>query len=430
MGEVLSVGQSQLLPSSSNTNQPQPYKIELEGDDREAVIDRELIFTVMVKSNEGGDQERKGMREGRRDDRDIDEDKEPEVSVDVEVLADNTHREAVVKYKGRTENYQYVVSYTPHVRGRHLIRVLVDKTQVATRELYVHCPPTILAKVKPEQPVNCTVHIPSKITVDQNGGIYVVHISKTSRAPEIARFSKNGTQERPITSKYKSGQASMFEFSNWNPKGIAVDKDRNLYIAHLHSLDKLSPKGELLKSINFEDSKENSTDVAHCIPEGIHFHGDRLYVCNGYSSTVLILDTNLELQRCLKIGRENKYLQEPQDISTDHEGSIYIPDSCSHKVFVYDRDGQYKHAIGSHGKREGQLAKPVSLAIAGEHIYVAEELNQRVSVFRTSGEFVCSFQGSEDEEAMCSQLRYPSGVAVDRDGFLYLCDRWDRVIKF
>lgn len=429
MGQALSVAQSQLLAPSPNMSQPQPrnnYKIKLEGEDREAVIDEELTFMVTVNRDEGIDQEEKEKREEKREDT---KDSEPEVTVNVEVIADNTCKVAAVKCKDRTENYQYVVSYTPHVRGRHVVRVHIDRTQVATREVYVHCPPTILAKVKPEQ-VSGTVHIPSKITVDQDGGIYVVHISKSSRAPEIARFSKNGTQERPITSKYKSGQASMFEFSNWNPKGIAVDEDRNLYIAHLHSLDKLSPKGELLKSINFEDSKENSTDVAHCIPEGIHFHGDRLYVCNGYSNTVLIFDTGLKLQRCLKIGRENKYLQEPQDIGTDHEGSIYIPDSCSHKVFVYDIDGQYKHAIGSHGKREGQLAKPVSLVVAGDYVYVAEELNQRVSVFRTSGEFMCSFQGSEDEQAMCSQLRYPSGVAVDRDGFLYLCDRWDRVIKF
>ena len=430
MGGTLSVAQSQVLAASPSTGQPQSrssYRIDLEGEDREAVIDEELTFTVTVNRDEGGDQQEKENRE----DTNINQDSEPGVRVDVEVLADNTRKEAVVKnmYKDRTENYQYVVSYTPHMRGRHLVRVHVGKTLVATREVYVHCPPTILAKVKPEQ-VNCTIHIPSKITVDQNGGIYVVHISRSSRTPEIARFNRNGTQERPITSKYKSGQASVFEFSNWNPKGIAVDEDRNLYIAHLHSLDKLSPKGELLKSINFEDSQENSTDVAHCIPEGIHFHGDRLYVCNGYSNTVLIFNTSLELQRCLKIGRENKYLQEPQDITTDHKGSIYIPDSCSHKVFVYDMDGQYKHAIGSHGKGEGQLAKPVSLVVAGDYIYVAEELNQRVSVFRTSGEFMCSFQGNDNEQAMCRQLRYPSGVAVDRDGFLYICDRWDRVIKF
>ena len=432
MGEALSVAQSQLLAPSPSTSQPQPrnnYKIELEGEDREAVIDEKLTFTVTIKKPEGIDREEKEKREGKKRGTVTDEDSEPEVSVDMEILADNMCKEAVINRKDRTEPYQYAASYTPHVRGRHLMRVHVDRTQVATREVFVNCPPMILAKIKPEQ-VNCTVHSPSKITVDHNGGIYVVHITTSSRAPEIARFSKNGIQEKPITSKYKSTQASMFEFSNWNPKGIAVDKDRNLYIAHLHSLDKLSPKGELLKSINFEDPKETSADVVHCIPGGIRFHDDKLYVCNGYSNTVLIFSPNLELQRCFKIGRENKYLQEPQDIDIDHQGNMYIADSCSHKVFVYDTDGQYKYAIGSHGKKEGQLAKPVSLVVAREYVYVAEELNQRVSVFRTTGEFVCYFQGSEDEQAMCSPLRYPSGVAMDRDGFLYLCDRWDRVIKF
>ena len=61
----------------------------------------------------------------------------------------------------------------------------------------------------------------------------------------------------------------MFEFSNWNPKGIATDDNRNLYIAHMHTLDKLSPKGELLMSINFEDDKGTPPEVAHCLPEGM-----------------------------------------------------------------------------------------------------------------------------------------------------------------
>ena len=429
MGGSTSVAKSHVSPQPSSATQLRPrqdFKIELEWDSREAVLDEEVKFTVTVKKAEGTEREN---REGERG-ADIDEYSGPEVSVGVELLADNTRKEVVVNCKCGTEAYQYGVAYTPHVRGRYLVRVHVDHTQVATREVFVHCPPEILVKIKPEQ-VSCSVNTPSKITVDKDGGIYILHISKSSRSPEIARYSKNGTQEKPITSKYKSGQASMFEFSNWNPKGIAVDYDGSLYIAHLHSLDKLSPKGELIKSINFEDRKANSADVVHCIPEGMCFHGNKLYVCNGYSNTVLIFDINLELQRCLKTGKGNKHLQEPQDIDIDHEGNIYIADVCSHKVFVYDSDGQLKYAIGSHGKKEGQLEKPVSLAVAGQYVYVAEELNHRVSVFRTSGEFVCSFQGGEEDQATSSQLlKYPSGIAMDRDGHLYLCDRWDRVIKF
>ena len=55
MGDALSVGQPQLLARSPCTGQQQlrtSYKIELEGEAKEAAIDEELIFTVTVERDE------------------------------------------------------------------------------------------------------------------------------------------------------------------------------------------------------------------------------------------------------------------------------------------------------------------------------------------------------------------------------------------
>ena len=52
-------------------------------------------------------------------------------------------------------------------------------------------------------------------------------------------------------------------------------------------------------------------------------------------------------------------------------------------------------------------------------MYVAEYCNNRVSVFRTSGEFVHSFgkKGSDRGE-----FDDPYGIAIDQDGFVFVCD--------
>ena len=49
-------------------------------------------------------------------------------------------------------------------------------------------------------------------------------------------------------------------------------------------------------------------------------------------------------------------------------------------------------------------------------MYVTEWRNNRVSVFRTSGEFIYSF------EKKGSELHNPFGIAVDQDGFVFVCD--------
>ena len=428
MGGVSSTANSRQLPQKVGVASQQTsltnYKINIEGTTEEVTFNREVTYQLSLTKVE--EKQDENEREGDTTTADDHEDSEPDVVVQLGALADNTIQEAAVTCTCRTEPYTYTVSYTPHVRGRCVVTVNIGGTQVATQEVCVRCPPEIMATIKPVE-VSCMVNTPSKINVDEDGNVFVLHVSNSSRTSEIAHLSKKGRLEKPITSKYKSGQVSMFEFSNWNPQGIATDDNKNLYIAHMHTLDKLGPKGELLASVNFEDARANSPEVAHCLPEGMRFHKDRLYVCNGYNNTVLIFDADLNLRQTLKTGRVSKNLQEPHDIDIDQDGNIYIADICAHKVFVYTSDGQFTHAIGSHGKSDGQLEKPVSLVVDLNYVYVAEETNHRVSVFKTSGEFVCSFQGEEEDG---SQMQYPSDIAMDRDGFLYLCDRRNRILKY
>ena len=52
-------------------------------------------------------------------------------------------------------------------------------------------------------------------------------------------------------------------------------------------------------------------------------------------------------------------------------------------------------------------------------VYITEYVSSRISVFCTSGEFVHSFGkfGSGRGE-----LRFPCGIAIDQDGFVFVCD--------
>ena len=52
-------------------------------------------------------------------------------------------------------------------------------------------------------------------------------------------------------------------------------------------------------------------------------------------------------------------------------------------------------------------------------MYITEWANHRVSVFQTSGEFVHSF-GTEGSGR--GELNSPYGLAVDKDGFVFVCD--------
>ena len=57
--------------------------------------------------------------------------------------------------------------------------------------------------------------------------------------------------------------------------------------------------------------------------------------------------------------------------------------------------------------------------VSGDYVYVTEYYNNRVSVFLTSGEFVHSFG---EERSGRGELKDPYGIAIDRDGFVFVCD--------
>lgn len=52
------------------------------------------------------------------------------------------------------------------------------------------------------------------------------------------------------------------------------------------------------------------------------------------------------------------------------------------------------------------------------YIYITDCILHQVCVFRTNGDFIESFGSPET----FGKLNSPRGIAIDRDGFVYVCD--------
>lgn len=80
---------------------------------------------------------------------------------------------------------------------------------------------------------------------------------------------------------------------------------------------------------------------------------------------------------------------------------------------------------------EGQslaMNHPLDVAVDNERnlVYVAEEFNNRVSVFNTAGTFLEAVQGGTDDFAGFNR---PNGVAVAANSHLYVADTWNFAIR-
>ena len=228
----------------------------------------------------------------------------------------------------------------------------------------------------------------------------------------ISVYSLDGKLVREINT-LEDGQQSV----DFDPSGVATDKDGTMFITDIHSdrLLKADSEGKLLKAVGGL-GKEPAAGLFK-EPHGITLIGNKVYVCDYYNHRIQIFDTDLNLLSFFGTrGCNEGELSDPSDLAADEMGSIYIADSSNHRVQVFTMDGTFLRAFHRRGDpgTSCALKKPAGIHVHRKHVYVTEDGSNCVSVFTTSGEFVSSFT--------VVQCRGLKGVSVDDDGYIYLCD--------
>lgn len=155
-------------------------------------------------------------------------------------------------------------------------------------------------------------------------------------------------------------------------------------------------------------------------------------------------------------GHAEGQLDRPSGIAFDAEENLYVADTRNHRIQKFTKDGRFLFAWGRFGGGEGEFNMPWGIAVDDEGaVYVADWRNDRVQKFDAEGRFgfvigqprdaagadadaaadptTCPFpdwlaRGHVSEadgvraRAAKGVLSRPSGVAVDRDGDIYVAD--------
>jgi sugar lactone lactonase YvrE len=196
--------------------------------------------------------------------------------------------------------------------------------------------------------------------------------------------------------------ASLFE-----PFGVAVDRAGNLYIADTsnHRIRKLSTTGV----------------VTTVVGNGIGgFSGD------GGAATIATLNT-------------------PIGLAVDNAGDLYIADAFNNRVRKVNSarvittvagDGDARFSGDHAAATSASLSAPFGVAVdkAG-NLYIADTSNHRIRRVDTSG-MIATVAGNGREgffgdggEATQASLNFPTGVAVDRAGNLFITDQSNHRIR-
>jgi DNA-binding beta-propeller fold protein YncE len=118
-----------------------------------------------------------------------------------------------------------------------------------------------------------------------------------------------------------------------------------------------------------------------------------------------------------------RVLMNPRDLLVMSEGSVWVADTGSNALRLFDPGGNLRLTV----RRAGSLPlrAPLGLALQDGRLYVTDSGNHRVVAFNISGDFISEFGGSG---AAPGELKSPHGIAADA-GAVYVADRGNNRVQ-
>lgn len=113
-------------------------------------------------------------------------------------------------------------------------------------------------------------------------------------------------------------------------------------------------------------------------------------------------------------GTDEKHFGRPADIAWAPDGSFYVADGYqNNRVVKFAKDGSYLFAWGTEGSAPGQFRRPHGIAVDRQgRVYVVDRNNRRIQLFDPQGRFIEEWPGFSS----------PTRVWVTDDQFVWVSE--------
>jgi len=260
--------------------------------------------------------------------------------------------------------------------------------------------------------------------MDYFAGAKIDYTAATATKPKASwmdRLAGGQAQSEKVNAK-------TYPFQMIGPFGIAFDSKGLVYVAdqRVGAIFIFNPATHDTQLIR--NGAEAHFGWINCLAVD---DDDRLFVSDGRMHRVLIFNTKHEVENQITEG-----LVDPVGLAIDTMNRfLYVVDTQQDQVIVYDADTlKLLRRIGTGGKNHfltspGDFGAPQGVAVDKDgNVYVTDTLNNRVEIFDADGAFISLFGKHGDGPGYFAR---PKGIAVDGDGHIWVADQMqDRLQVF
>ncbi len=261
---------------------------------------------------------------------------------------------------------------------------------------------------------------PGSVAVNSAGAVYVA----CSSAQKIEKFNAKGESLKTLAT-YGSGEGQVHF-----PLDLSFDSEGNLWVADTENdrVQEFSSEDKFTKSVSTGSwSRPWGVSVAP---------GGEIWVAEPGSHRISVFNQKGEvLHRYGSQGAGEGQFAHPSDIEVDPNGYVWVTDAGNGRVELFNEEGNFLGEFGEKGSGDGQFNTQWWLRLAvGENgdVWVSDDANHRVERWRVAKVATTYLSSFGKEGSGNGQFNVLTDVAIDpTDASLWVADDGnDRIQHF
>jgi DNA-binding beta-propeller fold protein YncE len=153
--------------------------------------------------------------------------------------------------------------------------------------------------------------------------------------------------------------------------------------------------------------------------------GGRLYLSDSLSDQVVVFDlAGREKFRFGSRGEDTGKFNHPTDLWFDRKGRLLVTDPLNYRIQIFSRDGVYLSGIAKEaGDAAGDFSKPKGVAVDSDgNVYLADALLDTIQIFSDQGRLLLVFG---DKGSQPGEFWMPAGLFIGADDTIYVVDAYN-----